>query len=191
MAQRSDSELQKKIITAVAILKQGGLVAYPTEAVFGLGCLPDKIDSIKNLLKLKQRPEEKGLILLASNLSQLEPYLCKIAPDILQKVQSSWPGPTTWILPTPEETSSLIKGKFDTIAVRVSAHPIVQELCRQCQSPIISTSANITGQSMSYNTLDVQQHFKNKLDYILDGPLGDSHKPSIIKDAITDQIIRY
>ncbi len=178
------------IYHAAQILKQGGLIAYPTEAVFGLGCLPDKLQTIEKLLQLKQRPIEKGLILLASEFSQLEPYLSPFEQTILHKIQSSWPGPTTWILPTPRETSPLIKGHFDTVAVRISAHPIVQELCRQCHSAIISTSANITGKKMSYSTADVQQHFNDQLDYILGGALGDSKKPTIIKDALSDRIIR-
>jgi len=181
----------RQIRHAVHILKQGGLIAYPTEAVFGLGCLPDKTETIKRLLQLKHRPKEKGLILLASELSQLEPYIDYLTPDILQKIQSSWPGPTTWILPTPVTTSPLIRGNFNTIALRISAHPIVRELCDQCQSPIISSSANLTGKKMSYNALDVRLQFKTHLDYILNGPLGDSNNPSVIKDAITDQVIRY
>lgn len=179
-----------QIKQAVHILKQGGIIAYPTEAVFGLGCLPENIEAIKKLLKLKNRQEDKGLILLASEFSQLASYLCPVDETVLQKIQSTWPGPSTWILPTPLKTSRLLKGNFDTIAVRISAHPIVREICAQCQSPIISTSANITGKSMSYNVSDVQQHFQDKLDYILDGPLGDSNKPSVIKDAITDEVIR-
>lgn len=166
------------------------MIAYPTEAVFGLGCLPDKLDSIKRLLQIKQRPIEKGLILLASELEQLIPYLTELKPDILHKIQSSWPGPTTWVLPATTQTSTLIKGQFDTVAVRISAHTIVRELCQQCESPIISTSANITGHSMSYSASDVHLQFQNQLDYILDGPLGDSDKPSMIINALTDQIIR-
>ena len=192
MLQRSSWNISAwQIRHAVHILKQGGLIAYPTEAVFGLGCLPGDTEAIKKLLQLKQRPIEKGLILLASELSQLEPYLSLLNHQILQKIQSSWPGPTTWILPTPAQTSPLLKGKFNTIAVRISAHPIVRELCHQCQSPIISTSANITGKNMSYSAFDVRRQFKNHLDYILNGPLGSSDKPTVIKDAVTNQVIRY
>ena len=180
-----------KIHHAVRTLQQGGLIAYPTEAVFGLGCLPDHLYSIKRLLQIKHRPMEKGLILLASELVQLEPYIAELKPDILQKMLASWPGPTTWVIPTPEQTSPLIKGDFNTVAIRISAHPIVRELCRQCQSAIISTSANITGRHMSYSAFDVRLQFQNKLDYILNGPLGDSDKPSVIKDALSNQIIRY
>ncbi|MCP3851331.1 MAG: tRNA threonylcarbamoyladenosine biosynthesis protein RimN [Gammaproteobacteria bacterium] len=175
---------------AAKILMQGGLIAYPTEAVFGLGCLPDRHDTIQRLLELKKRPKEKGLILLASDLSQLSPYLSPIEPEILKKINASWPGPTTWILPTPKETSPLIRGIFETIAVRISAHPVVRELCTLCQSALISTSANISGESMSYTAHDVRQHFDNHLDYILDEALGNSKNPSTIKNALTDQVIR-
>lgn len=175
---------------AAHILKQGGLIAYPTEAVFGLGCLPEQIETIKRLLKIKQRPVEKGLILVAAEFAQLQAYIRPMDQSIVQKIQSSWPGPTTWIVPTPEETSLFIRGKFHSVAVRVSAHPVVRELCRQCQSPIISTSANITGQPMSYSAFQVRLHFKNQLDYILNAPLGDSNRPSVIKNALTDQVIR-
>lgn len=179
-----------KIQHAVKILQQGGLIAYPTEAVFGLGCLPEYLDSIKQLLHIKQRPIEKGLILLASDFYQLQPYLAELKPEILQKIQHSWPGPTTWIVPTPAQTSPLIRGQFNTIAVRISAHPVVRELCDQCQSALISTSANISGKIMTYSASDVRLQFQHKLDYILDGPLGDSDRPSVIKDALTDHVIR-
>lgn len=175
---------------AVRTLKQGGLLAYPTEAVYGLGCLPDNHQALQRLLQLKQRPEDKGLILLASELAQLERWLSPVPTEIMDKVQASWPGPVTWIMPTPAPTSSLIKGRFNSIAVRISAHPLVREICQQCQSAIVSTSANITGRNMSYSALDVRRHFANQLDYILHGPLGDSDKPTVIKDALSGQIIR-
>ena len=184
------SNNQTSINHAVHILQQGGIIAYPTEAVYGLGCLADKPLSIEKLLNLKQRPIDKGLILLAAEFSQFENYIEPLDDPTLNKIQSSWPGPTTWVVPARPETSPLIRGKFSSIAIRISAHPIVQAICRQCQSPIISTSANITGEEMTYNTKQVRQQFKEQLDYILKGTLGDSHKPSIIKDALTDQIIR-
>lgn len=181
---------QASINHAIHILQQGGIIAYPTEAVFGLGCLANKPQSIEKLLKLKQRPIDKGLILLAAEFSQFKDYIELLDDSVLHKIQSSWPGPTTWVVPARPETSPLIRGKFNSIAIRISAHPIVQALCRQCQSPIISTSANMSGQNMTYNTAQVRLQFKEQLDYILEGALGDSHKPSIIKDAISNKIIR-
>jgi len=178
------------INTAVQILQAGGIIAYPSEAVYGLGCLPDHLESIEKLLQLKQRPEKKGLILLASDLSQLSAYLSPIEPKILDKIQATWPGPYTWILPTPDTTPTLIKGDFNTVAVRVSAHPLVQQLCQRCHSAIISTSANTTGKAMSYTPDDVHSHFGEQLDYILHGALGDSDKPTVIIDALSDKVIR-
>ncbi|MCK5697966.1 MAG: threonylcarbamoyl-AMP synthase [Gammaproteobacteria bacterium] len=176
---------------AVYILKKGGVLAYPTEAVFGLGCLPDNLTAIKRLLEIKQRPAKKGLILIASDIEQLMPYLAEISPQILDKISASWPGPNTWILPAAQDTSPLIRGDFKSVAVRVSNHPIVRELCQQSQSAIISTSANISGKKMTYDAFNVRLQFKNQLDYILNGSLGTRDKPSIIKDALTDKIIRH
>ncbi len=186
----TDQSSHWKIRHAVYILKNGGLLAYPTEAVFGLGCLADNLSAIERLLQIKQRPIKKGLILLAADIEQLTPYLATISPNILAKILATWPGPNTWILPTDQETSPLIKGDFNSVAVRVSSHPIVRALCQQSQSAIISTSANITGKKMTYNIFNVRLQFQNKLDYILNGSLGTNHKPSIIKDALTDKIIR-
>ncbi len=182
--------LTDTILQAADILQHGGIIAYPTEAVFGLGCLPTQFDSIQRLLLIKQRPIEKGLILLAAEFSQLTPYLGDLAPEIVAKMLSSWPGPTTWVVPAAEQTPILIKGHFSTVAVRISAHPIVRKLCQQCQSAIISTSANISGQNMTYNSNEVRLQFADKLDYILDGALGDNDKPTIIRDAISNQLIR-
>ena len=179
-----------QIRRAVQTLKQGGILAYPTEAVFGLGCLPDNHNAIRHLLQLKQRPAEKGLILLAAELSQLSPWLSPVEQSIMAKVLASWPGPSTWLMPTPKTTSPLIRGRFDTIAVRISAHPVVQALCCQSQSAIISTSANISAGTMAYNALDVRLRFGTQLDYILHGPLGSSARPTIIRDALTDKLIR-
>jgi len=178
------------ITDAVDVLKQGGIIAYPTEAVFGLGCLADNTQAIRQLLQLKQRPIDKGLILLAADFSQFEPYISTLNQSILDKLKSTWPGPTTWIVPAASQTSPLIRGQFNSVAIRISAHPIVKALCQQCDKAIISTSANITGQTMTYSVKEVRLQFKDQLDYILDAPLGENKQPSRIIDALTDQIIR-
>jgi L-threonylcarbamoyladenylate synthase len=175
---------------AARVLQHNGVIAYPTEAVFGLGCLPAHTSAICRLLELKHRPAAKGLILVASDFSQLQPFLKPVPADIHQRISASWPGPTTWVLPALSGISSLLTGKHHSLAVRVSAHPIVRALCQQTRSALISTSANITGQAMSYTALDVHMHFDNHLDYILNGPLGGSDKPTEIRNALTGEIIR-
>lgn len=179
-----------RIRHAAHILRQGGVIAYPTEAVYGLGCLPDNPKSIQRLLQLKQRPMEKGLILLAADFSQVEHYVSPLESSLLQKINTSWPGPITWLLPTPADTPELLRGQYHSIAIRISAHPVVRALCEHVQSPIISTSANLSGKSMTYSAFEVRLQFQDQLDFILNAPLGDSDKPSVIKDVLTDRIIR-
>ncbi len=175
---------------AAQILKKGGLIAYPTEAVYGLGCLAHFHKTIERLLKVKQRPVEKGLILLASDLSQLDDYIQPLPPDILAKIRYTWPGPITWLLPAREHTPELITGQHNSIAVRISAHPVVNELCRRSQAPLISTSANLSGKHMAYSAFEVRRQFANQLDYILNAPLGKQDKPSKIIDALSGRVIR-
>ncbi len=180
----------EEIYKAVDILKHGGIIAYPTEAVYGLGCLPEHIPAIKRLLQIKQRSKEKGLILLASQWVQIEPYISELPTELRDKMNASWPGPITWLVPSAPTTSSWITGEFNSVAVRISAHSIVQEICQQSQSAIISTSANISNQAMIYNAQEVQHSFAKSIDGIIDAPLGKSTRPSQIIDVMTDQIIR-
>ncbi len=179
-----------QICQAAHILNQGGLIAYPTEAVYGLGCLAHFTDTIQQLLKLKKRSPKKGLILLASDLSQLNDYIKPLDNRTLARIQATWPGAVTWLVPARTSISELIRGQSQSVAVRISAHPIVRELCQQCNTPLISTSANISGHNMTYSAFQVRLQFKNRLDYILNAPLGDDDKPSIIRDAISNKIIR-
>ncbi len=182
-----------QIRRAAHILNKGGLIAYPTEAVYGLGCLANFEHSIQRLLSLKQRPQEKGLILLASDPTQLSDYiepLNNLNKKILNKIQASWPGPVTWLLPAKPTTSVLIRGRHSSVAVRISAHPVIRELCQRCNAPLISTSANLSGRHMSYSAFELRKQFGNQLDTILNAPLGNSDKPSVIRDALSDKIIR-
>lgn len=175
---------------AVAVLKKGGVIAYPTEAVFGLGCDPNQPAAIQRLLELKQRPAEKGLILVAAEMAQLEPWLLPLDEDIRKRMLASWPGPVTWLCPVPESVSLLLRGQHQSLAVRVSAHPTVQALCRAFGGAIISTSANISDQPAARSAKAVRDIFVDKLDMIVEGELGESERPTEIRDALTNNIIR-
>ncbi len=178
------------ISRAVQALQQGGVIAYPTESVFGLGCDPDDAAAVERILALKQRPVEKGLILIASDISQLEKYLLPLDDATRQRVLSSWPGPHTWLWPVKEGVSSLIRGRHPTLAVRVSAHPVVRQLCEGFGKAIVSTSANPAEQAAARSAGEVRAYFNDKLDFILDGEVGQSLQPTEIRDAITNQVIR-
>lgn len=177
---------------AVAALRADGVIAYATEAVFGLGCDPDSESAVQRLLAIKQRPVEKGLILIAADLAQLQDYidLSQLSPEQLARVQASWPGPFTWIMPARVTTPAWLTGRFDTLAVRVSAHPQVQALCRAYGKPLVSTSANLTGEEPARSSAEIGAPLAALLAYVLPGEVGGQANPSEIKDARTGAIIR-
>ncbi len=173
-------------------LQSGEVIAYPTEGVFGVGCDPDNPEAIEKLLQLKQRPVEKGLILIAASYQQLLPYIdeTQLTEEQLQQVKATWPGPVTWVMPASDKVSQWVSGQFDTIAVRVTDHPLVQQLCNAYGKPLTSTSANLTGQPSCMTTEEVEQQLGDKLVAILRGATGGRNKPSEIRDARTLQVLR-
>ncbi|STU93827.1 putative ribosome maturation factor [Klebsiella pneumoniae] len=107
---------------AVAVLKNEHVIAYPTEAVFGVGCDPDSETAVMRLLELKQRPVEKGLILIAASFEQLKPYIddSRLSDSQREAIFSCWPGPVTFVFPARPETPRWLTGRFDSLAVRVT-----------------------------------------------------------------------
>ena len=183
-------KLPKDLLTLVEIIQKGGIIAYPTEAVFGLGCSPQNYPAVEKLLSLKHRQPDKGLILIGSNFNQFKEYILPIPLDNLEKVLSSWPGPYTWVFPTPQTTSKWLRGNHSSIAIRVTAHPIAKAICQQLNTPLVSTSANKEGEPPALSVKDIFDIFGNQLDAIVDGQLGGLLKPTEIKNAENLQIIR-
>lgn len=178
------------INNTVRTIRAGGIVAYPTEAVFGLGCDPFNLDAVWNLIQLKRRTMDKGLILIASDLEQLLPFLRPMDSEIKKKILASWPGPVTWLLPAHALVSPLLRGRHRTIAVRVTDHPVAATLCRRLGHALVSSSANIAEQHPATNVFEVRLGFGDKIDYLLPGKTSGSARPSEIRDAATDNIIR-
>lgn len=177
---------------ALNALNRGEVIAYPTEGVFGVGCDPDNSDAVRKLLQLKQRPEEKGLILIAADYEQLVPYIdeSQLTEEQLARVKQSWPGPVTWIMPRSSRVSSLVSGQHQSIAVRVTDHPLVQKMCHAFAKPLTSTSANLTGQPACLTSEEVYQQFGREQILVLEGKTGGREKPSEIRDAKTLQVLR-
>jgi len=180
----------KAISEAVQVLRDGGVVACPTESVYGLSCDPANIESIKRLLALKQRQRDKGLILIASEFAQLSPYLVDIDERLQQLVLESWPGPVTWLWPAKSDVSRWLRGQHDTLAVRVSAHPPAARLCQQFGGALISTSANLAHQTPARSAQQVRELFGDSLDYILEGETGGRSTPTEIRDLLSGSVIR-
>ncbi len=181
---------QQDITEAVQCLRRGEIIAYPTEAVYGLGCDPFNLEAVFKLLQIKQRSIDKGFILVASEWEQLEPYVELIAPTQLARVLATWPGPVTWIFPAKPEIPHWIRGQHSTIAVRVSNHPVIQALCDQYDQPIVSTSANIEGAPPMRDFRSLHIAFGQSVSKIIAGKVGGRNKPTEIRDAISGEIVR-
>lgn len=179
-------------IDAIVHLKSGNVIAYATEAVFGLGCDPDNEGAVHKLLAIKQRPVDKGLILIAADWSQLQPYVAseRLSDLALQRVLASWPGPFTWVMPAKPTTPRWLTGRFDTLAVRVTAHPQVRALCLAYGKPLVSTSANLSGEPPCRSEGEVLAQLGSRVDYVLPGEVGGATNPSQICDARTGQVLR-
>ena len=170
-------------------VKAGGVIAYPTEAVWGVGCDPWNETAVYRLLALKERPLRKGLILIAADIQQFD-FLLHDAPGAwLETLRASWPGPNTWLVPHQNRLPHWISGQHDSVALRVSDHPGVQALCR-LTGPLVSTSANPSGRTAARSRLRVEQYFPGQLDAVLTGALGGRRNPSLIRDLRTGNTVR-
>jgi L-threonylcarbamoyladenylate synthase len=175
---------------AARIVRTGGVIAYPTEAVFGLGCLPDDRRAVMRLLKVKRRSWRKGLVLIGATLAQLERY-AELPPEPRRsEILASWPGPVTWALPARSTTPPWISGGRDTVAVRLTAHPLARELCLRVGGAIVSTSANVSRRPPYRRALAVRRALGASLDCVLAGPLGGLAQPTVIRDARTGTTLR-
>jgi len=179
-----------QIRRAAFFLRAGGVIAYPTETVYGLGCDPLDGNAVQRILELKRRPHEKGLILIAATLDQLHPFIDINNPTLLDKLTQQNDRPTTWICPCSPLVPDWLRGEHNSIAVRISSHPTVVALCHVFNGAIVSTSANPAGLQPSQNTLMVRRYFNDKLDYVVNGPTRSNSQPSRIIDLMNNKIIR-
>ena len=170
-------------------LRQGGVIAYPTEAVYGLGCDPLNRDAVDHLLRIKQRPVEKGLILIASHFEQLKPFVEDQPDDIRRRLDESWPGPITWILPARTATPRWLRGNHESLAVRVTAHPLAAALCTAFGGAIVSTSANTADHPPARTALQARMRCPG-IDLVVHGPTGPLARPTPIRDAVTGKVLR-
>lgn len=175
---------------AVRVLRAGGVVAYPTEAVYGLGCDPRDGAALDRILALKGRPTSLGLILIASEFSQLAPLLAPLPPALEARATATWPGPVTWIWPAATGLPPALTGGRDTLAVRVTAHPGAAALCHGFGGALVSTSANRHGEPPARDAATVRAAFGAGVDFVIDGPCGGLARPTEIRDVRTGAVLR-
>jgi L-threonylcarbamoyladenylate synthase len=174
----------------VHVLRQGGIIAYPTESVFGLGCDPHNPNAVNRLLELKKRPATKGLILISDSFARLQPFLAPIPGDRLAIVLASWPGPVTWVIPARADVPLWLRGRHTSLAVRVTAHPLAAALCAAAEMPLVSTSANLTRHPPARTALQARIRCDNRVDYVLHGETGGQTRPTQIRDALNGRVLR-
>jgi L-threonylcarbamoyladenylate synthase len=171
-------------------VRAGGVVAYPTEAVFGLGCDPLDEAAVMRLLRLKERDVAAGLILIGATVEQLAPFMAPLDPASTARILPTWPGPITWVVPASPQVPAWIRGAHDSVALRVTAHPEAAELCRQAGTALVSTSANLHGAAPVRSARDVEKAFGTTIDAVLDGPCGEQDRPTEIRDGLTGAVLR-
>ena len=180
----------QSLARAAEVIRSGGVVAYPTEACFGLGCDPRNTAAVRRILGIKRRPCTKGLIVIADRCSRLRRYVDFPAMARCKPILDSWPGRNTWLLPAATGVSRWLRGDHDTLAVRVTAHRDAARLCRLARTAIVSTSANRSGRRMITSAAGVRRAFGGELDFIVDGRIGTASAPSVIRDFETGEVVR-
>ena len=175
---------------AVEAVRSGGVIAYPTEAVYGLGCDPLEHTAVRRIFAIKQRDQAKGLILIAAEIGQLTPFMAELPADITQRLHASWPGPVTWVVPAAPSLPFWLSGGRSTLAVRVTAHPIASALCRALGMALVSTSANRSGRPPARTALAVRTQLGDGVDEIVAGAVGGLNKPTEIREALTGKVLR-
>ncbi len=178
------------VAEGAAILKSGGVVAYPTEACFGLGCDPGNADSVQRILRMKNRSWDKGLILVSDRVERALPYLGELTSDQIEKLGSETDKPVSWICPVSALVSQWVRGRFESIALRITRHPPTARLCHEAGMVLVSTSANRAGQPPLESAFSVTNVFNEEIDLVVDEPIGIAARPSTIIDICSGEILR-
>lgn len=173
---------------ASEILLGGGVIAYPTEGVFGLGCLPDDVDAVARILFIKQRSPRKGLILIAARPAQFEGWIDSAVGGALPKPDPR--KPVTWIVPPTTRVPAIVTGDNPGLAIRITTNPVAAAICNAVDMPIVSTSANVAGRPVARNAFVLRRNFGRLVDYVVPGECGPASGPSEIRELATGRVLR-
>jgi len=172
-------------------IRRGGIIAYPTDTIWGFGCHPKSRSAVYRIQQLKQRSRSKGLILLSSSLELCEPYL---DPSVLATKYDQLSSPqtraVTWIVKASTDCPNWLTGQSESIAIRITDKPHIKILCQSIQAPLVSTSANISGRNNARSSLIVHKLFHQSVDNIIEGYDTGSQQASVIRDLHTGNILR-
>lgn len=169
-------------------MKSGGVIAYPTEGVFGLGCLPGNSDAVRRVLEIKQRDASKGLILIAATPEHFDGWIDDSGGLSIPAVDAS--RPITWIVPAGPKASALIRGEHSGIAVRITSNPVAKAISAAVDGPLVSTSANLSGEDVAGDQAELRRQFGTLVDYVVPGDCGPARGPSEIRMLSTGEVLR-
>ena len=175
---------------AVRHIAAGGVIAYPTDTVYGLGCDPFDGGAVLHLLALKHRSIDNGVILIGTDMNQFRPFLEPLDATTRRRISRIGKTPVTWVLPCRPETPVWLRGRHETQAIRITRHPVVSALCEHWGGPLVSTSANIHGRNPATSPLAVRKAFDGQLDYILHDGGAATNRPSTVRDGLTGEVLR-
>lgn len=179
-----------RIKLTARLMAAGGITAYPTESVWGLGCDPNSVAAVTRILALKRRKVSKGLILIAANVGMFKPYLSLLTTRQYRTMAEAWPGSVTWLVPDNGAAPAWITGGQPTLALRVTAHPVAAALSQAFGGALVSTSANLHSLPEARTLTKVKVYFGNNIDAYAPGKVGRASKPSEIRDLVSGAIIR-
>ncbi len=175
--------------TAARVIRNGGVIAYPTEGVYGLGCDPRNRSAVERILAIKRRDPAAGLILLGASSEQLTPFVT-ITAEQRASMEAYWPGPVTFLAPASDRVPDWIRGRHATVAVRVSEHPLARRLAEQAGTPLVSTSANRSGRPAAVNVFQLRRQLGAELDFVVNGACLRPGKASTIIDLASGKKLR-
>ncbi|MEE2804829.1 MAG: Sua5/YciO/YrdC/YwlC family protein [Pseudomonadota bacterium] len=175
---------------AASLVRNGGVIAYPTEYCFGLGCDPFQQNAVRRILRLKQRSWSKGLVIIAQHVAQLRPLVDFSQIEDVDLLIARWPRSQTYLLPALPRVPSWIRGQHDTIAVRITDHKSAAKLCRYSRSALVSTSANRSGRPPLRHYRQIQLDFGDELDFVVEAKVGAADAPSLIRDFRSGELVR-
>jgi L-threonylcarbamoyladenylate synthase len=171
------------------LLHAGGVIAYPTEGVFGLGCAPDDAEAVMHILNIKKRKLSAGLILVSPNLELLSPWIAPTGAE-LKQLQANTATPVTWIVTAHPDTPDWLTGGRDTLAVRITVHPVITGICNAAGMALVSTSANRTGRAPARTALAARKMLAKEVDMVVAGAICSAAGPTEIRVAQSDHVLR-
>jgi len=178
------------IVKAVEVLRSGGIILYPTDTIWGLGCDATNQAAVERIYQIKQRKDAKSMLILMENPNLLNSYITEV-PEIAWDLIEVADNPLTIIYPGAKNLASNLLAQDGSVGIRITAEPFTQQLIQRFRKPIVSTSANISGQKSPQNFADISMEIKQSVDYVVFYRQDDSARsnPSgIIKLGIGGQI---